>query len=191
MIIFIIFEYECKEICHTFLKLNKLFSFLLLPTKNIVVCPTYATGQYDFCLRALGRKFPMSTSLKMRFAQFLAFRRNFLFTLCTFSVDTIVAMEALVRYSYNSRIKDITDLNVEVDIPDSNITMNYYIDGKVSQSSSCFFVCCHLCYCLILQGSKKNNNMRISQLRKVIPSHSYINSFITLHRPLNSTNRFF
>ena len=48
-----------------------------------------------------------------------------------FSVDTIVAMEALVRYSYNSRIKDITDLNVEVDIPDSNITMNYYIDGKV------------------------------------------------------------
>ena len=42
-----------------------------------------------------------------------------------------VAMEALVRYSYNSRIKDITDLNVEVDIPDSNITMNYYIDGKV------------------------------------------------------------
>jgi len=62
------------------------------------------------------------------------------------TVDTIVAMEALVRYSYNSRIKDITDLNVEVDIPDSNITMNYYIDGK---------------------GSKKNNNMRISQLRKV------------------------
>ena len=29
------------------------------------------------------------------------------------------------------RIKDITDLNVEVDIPDSNLTMNYYIDGKV------------------------------------------------------------
>ena len=48
-------------------------------------------------------------------------------------------MEALVRYSYNSRIKDITDLNVEVDIPDSNITMNYYIDGKVSESS--FLIC--------------------------------------------------
>ena len=47
-------------------------------------------------------------------------------------------MEALVRYSYNSRIKDITDLNVEVDIPDSNITMNYYIDGKVGES--CFVV---------------------------------------------------
>ena len=57
------------------------------------------------------------------------------FSIHTFSVDTIVAMEALVRYSYNSRIKDITDLNVEVDIPDSNITMNYYIDGKVSESS--------------------------------------------------------
>ena len=54
-------------------------------------------------------------------------------------MDTIVAMEALVRYSYNSRIKDITDLNVEVDIPDSNITMNYYIDGKVGES--CFVVC--------------------------------------------------
>ena len=54
-------------------------------------------------------------------------------------MDTIVAMEALVRYSYNSRIKDITDLNVEVDIPDSNITMNYYIDGKVGESR--FVVC--------------------------------------------------
>ena len=58
------------------------------------------------------------------------------------SVDTIVAMEALVRYSYNSRIKDITDLNVEVDIPDSNITMNYYIDGKVSESSLWSFLIC-------------------------------------------------
>ena len=38
------------------------------------------------------------------------------------TVDTIVAMEALVTYSYNSRIKDITDLTVEVDIPDSNLT---------------------------------------------------------------------
>ena len=57
-------------------------------------------------------------------------------------MDTIVAMEALVRYSYNSRIKDITDLNVEVDIPDSNITMNYYIDGKVGES--CFVVCSSL-----------------------------------------------
>lgn len=51
-------------------------------------------------------------------------------------------MEALVRYSYNSRIKDITDLNVEVDIPDSNITMNYYIDGKVSESSLWSFLIC-------------------------------------------------
>ena len=78
-------------------------------------------------------------------------------------MDTIVAMEALVRYSYNSRIKDITDLNVEVDIPDSNITMNYYIDGKVGES--CFVVCSS--WLILLQGSKKNNNMRISQLRKV------------------------
>ena len=55
-------------------------------------------------------------------------------------MDTIVAMEALVRYSYNSRIKDITDLNVEVDIPDSNITMNYYIDGKVGESCFVFLL---------------------------------------------------
>ena len=58
------------------------------------------------------------------------------------TVDTVVALESLVKYSYNSRIKDITDLNVEVDIPDSNITMNYYIDGKVGES--CFVVCSSL-----------------------------------------------
>ena len=39
-------------------------------------------------------------------------------------------MEALVRYSYNSRIKDITDLNVEVDIPDSNLTHTFHITGE-------------------------------------------------------------
>ena len=42
----------------------------------------------------------------------------------------IVAMEALVRYSYNSRIKDITDLNVEIDIPDSNLTEIFHITGE-------------------------------------------------------------
>ncbi len=46
------------------------------------------------------------------------------------TVDTIVAMEALVRYSYNSRIKDITDLTVEVDIPDSNLTHAFHITGN-------------------------------------------------------------
>ena len=40
-------------------------------------------------------------------------------------------MEALVRYSYNSRIKDITDLNVEVDIHDN---MNFN-DGSCCKSS--------------------------------------------------------
>ena len=45
------------------------------------------------------------------------------------TVDTIVALEALVRYSYNSRIKDITDINVEVDILDSNIKMNIPISS--------------------------------------------------------------
>ncbi|TRY74425.1 hypothetical protein TCAL_00656 [Tigriopus californicus] len=46
------------------------------------------------------------------------------------TVDTIVAMEALVRYSYNSRIKDITDLQVEVDIPDSNMTHMFKIESE-------------------------------------------------------------
>ena len=40
------------------------------------------------------------------------------------TVDTIVALEALVTYSYNNRINDITELNVEVELPDSNITEN-------------------------------------------------------------------
>ena len=46
------------------------------------------------------------------------------------TVDTIVAMEALVTYSYNSRIKDLTDLTVEVDIPDSNLTHPFHITGQ-------------------------------------------------------------
>ncbi len=46
------------------------------------------------------------------------------------TVDTIVAMEALVHYSYNSRIKDITDLYVEIDIPDSNMTHTIPITGE-------------------------------------------------------------
>ena len=47
-----------------------------------------------------------------------------------FFTSQIVAMEALVRYSYNSRIKDITDLNVEIDIPDSNKTETFHITGE-------------------------------------------------------------
>ena len=46
------------------------------------------------------------------------------------TVDTIIAMEALVRYSYNNRIKDITDLSIEVDIPDSNVTKTFKITGS-------------------------------------------------------------
>ena len=46
------------------------------------------------------------------------------------SVDTIVALEALVIYSYNSRIKDITDLSVIVDVPDSNVTKDFRIKGN-------------------------------------------------------------
>jgi len=51
------------------------------------------------------------------------------------TVDTIVATEALVRYSYNNRINDITELNVKVDIPDSNITRNVAVEGKSSRIS--------------------------------------------------------
>ena len=46
------------------------------------------------------------------------------------TVDTIVALEALVIYSYNSRIKDITNLNVIVDVPDSNVTKDFHITGN-------------------------------------------------------------
>ena len=45
------------------------------------------------------------------------------------TVDTVVALESLVKYSYNSRIKDITDLEVEVDVPDSNMTHTFHIVG--------------------------------------------------------------
>ena len=46
------------------------------------------------------------------------------------TVDTVVALEALVTYSYNSRIKDITNLRIELNLPDSNITDVLNIDGK-------------------------------------------------------------
>ena len=46
------------------------------------------------------------------------------------TIDTIVALEALVIYSYNSRIKDITNLNVIVDVPDSNVTKDFHITGN-------------------------------------------------------------
>ncbi|CAB4061936.1 unnamed protein product [Lepeophtheirus salmonis] len=41
----------------------------------------------------------------------------------------LFAMEALVYYSYNSRIKDVTNLMLEIDIPDSNITHSIKIVG--------------------------------------------------------------
>lgn len=48
------------------------------------------------------------------------------------TVDTIIALEALVRYSYNSRIKDITDMRLDVDIPDSNLTHTFHVLGNDS-----------------------------------------------------------
>ena len=38
-------------------------------------------------------------------------------------------------YSYNNRINDITELNVKVEIPDSNITNNVAVEGKSSRIS--------------------------------------------------------
>lgn len=46
------------------------------------------------------------------------------------TVDTIVALQALVIYSYNSRIKDITDLTVDIEMPDSNTTETMYFSGN-------------------------------------------------------------
>ncbi len=51
------------------------------------------------------------------------------------TVDTIVALQALVLYSYNSRIKDITDLSVQIDISDSNFTDTLHISGKTGIAS--------------------------------------------------------
>ena len=45
------------------------------------------------------------------------------------SVDTVVALKALVLYSYHSRIKDLTALSVDVDLPDSNLTETFHIRG--------------------------------------------------------------
>ena len=44
------------------------------------------------------------------------------------TVDTIIAMEALVKYSYHNNIKDLTKMVVTVDLPDSNITQDFPID---------------------------------------------------------------
>jgi len=44
------------------------------------------------------------------------------------TVDTIVALEALVIYSYNNNIKDLTQMTVTVNLPDSNITDNLNIN---------------------------------------------------------------
>ena len=46
------------------------------------------------------------------------------------TVDTIVALQGLVIYSYNSRIKDITDLSVQVDLPDGNFTDTLHFSGQ-------------------------------------------------------------
>lgn len=43
------------------------------------------------------------------------------------AVDTIIALQALTVYSYNNRIKDITDLYVNVELPDSNLTDRVHI----------------------------------------------------------------
>ena len=44
------------------------------------------------------------------------------------TVDTIVALEALVIYSYNNNIKDLTKMTVSVELADSNITQDFNID---------------------------------------------------------------
>ena len=46
------------------------------------------------------------------------------------TVDTIVCLEALVTYSYNSRIKDITNLQIDIGLPDSNLTHVLDIQGE-------------------------------------------------------------
>ena len=42
--------------------------------------------------------------------------------------NTLAALHALVLFSYHSRIKGITDMTVEVDFPDSNLTYSHHIN---------------------------------------------------------------
>jgi len=43
------------------------------------------------------------------------------------TVDTLVALEALVQYSYDNNFKDLTDMMVTVDLPDANQLETYHI----------------------------------------------------------------
>ena len=43
------------------------------------------------------------------------------------TVDTVVALKALVQYSYDNNFKDLTNMFVTVDLPDSNQTETYHI----------------------------------------------------------------
>ena len=76
------------------------------------------------CLLVLWQGFKLNRTICLDFAYLF---KHHIYIVCFLQ---IVAMEALVRYSYNSRIKDITDLNVEVDIPDSNLTHTFHITGE-------------------------------------------------------------
>lgn len=46
------------------------------------------------------------------------------------TVDTVVALEALVRYSYHNNIKDLTDLFITVNLPDSNFKETFNIKSE-------------------------------------------------------------
>ena len=48
------------------------------------------------------------------------------------SVDTVIATQALVLYSYHCRIQDITDLEISVEIPSDNFTENFRLNGNSS-----------------------------------------------------------
>ncbi|XP_023346769.1 CD109 antigen [Eurytemora carolleeae] len=50
------------------------------------------------------------------------------------TVDTIISMEALVRYAYHNNIKDLSNMYVNLDLPDSNFTKTFHIlrEGRLS-----------------------------------------------------------
>ncbi|XP_071744217.1 CD109 antigen [Lepeophtheirus salmonis] len=45
-------------------------------------------------------------------------------------VDTIIALDGLIQYSYNSRMKDVTNLKINVDLPQSNISKEITIQSS-------------------------------------------------------------
>ena len=118
-----------------------------------------------FCLRALGRKCPISTTLQICFHQlFLDFLLSKILSNFSFQLTPSLPWRpwwgtATTRGSRTSRISTWRLTSLTPTSPWTTTSMERSVNLLCGLFS---FVS------LSLQGSKKNDNMRISQLRKVI-----------------------